>query len=76
VWATNGWLDKQLKAETRLPCNAHAFRGTFALILAKRGVNGLHIMRLGGWESMAVVERYTRSVEFDNSLKGYYPIVN
>jgi len=75
VWATNGWSDKRLKVKTGLPCNAHTFRGTFALILAKRGVDGLHIMRPGGWESMAMVERYARSIKFDDSLKLYTPII-
>ncbi|MFC1979937.1 helix-turn-helix domain-containing protein [Chloroflexota bacterium] len=37
----------------------------------KRGVDSLHIMRLGGWESLEMVERYTRSVSFQDSLKFY-----
>jgi hypothetical protein len=28
-------------------------------------------MRLGRWESMAMVERYTRSVRFEDSLRVY-----
>jgi len=27
-----------------------------------------HIMRLGGWESLDMVLRYTRSVKFEDSL--------
>jgi hypothetical protein len=30
-----------------------------------------HIMRLGGWETLDMVLRYTRSVKFDDSLKMY-----
>ena len=30
-----------------------------------------HIMRLGGWESLDMVLRYTRSVKFKESLKLY-----
>ena len=30
-----------------------------------------HIMRLGGWESLDMVVRYTRSVKFEDSLKLY-----
>jgi hypothetical protein len=37
----------------------------------KRGVDALHIKRLGRWESMAMVEHYTRSVRFEESLKLY-----
>ncbi len=79
IWGTNWYgieeMLKQLKARTRLPCNAHTFRRTFASILAKRGVDSLHIMRLGRWESIQMVERYTRSVRFEDSLKLYSPIV-
>jgi len=46
------------------------------LILAKRGVDSLHIQRLGRWESMAMVERYTRSVRFEDSLKMYSAVVS
>jgi len=56
--------------------NPHTFRRTFASILAKRGVDSLHIMRLGRWESIQMVERYTRSVRFEDSLKLYSPIVS
>jgi len=67
---------RRLMHETGLPCNAHTFRRTFASILAKRGVDSLHIMRLGRWESISMVERYTRSVKFEDSLKLYSAIVN
>jgi integrase/recombinase XerC len=80
IWDTNWYgieeMLKQLKAKTGLPCNAHTFRRTFASILAKRGVDSLHIMRLGRWESIQMVERYTRSVRFEDSLKLYSPIVH
>ena len=67
---------RRLMRDTGLPCNAHTFRRTFASILAKRGVDSLHIMRLGRWESISMVERYTRSVKFQDSLKLYSAIVN
>ena len=67
---------RRLMHDTGLPCNAHTFRRTFASILAKRGVDSLHIMRLGRWESISMVERYTRSVKFEDSLKLYTAIVN
>jgi integrase len=75
VWDLNRWgiieMLKALRFKTGLPCNAHTFRRTFASILARKGVDSLHIMRLGRWESIAMVERYTRSVKFDDSLKLY-----
>jgi site-specific recombinase XerD len=80
LWDINhnmiAWTLQQLKHDTGLPCNPHTFRRTFASILAKRGVDSLHIMRLGRWESMAMVERYTRSVKFEDSLKLYEAIVD
>ena len=67
---------RRLMRQTGLPCNPHTFRRTFASILAKKGIDSLHIMRLGRWESMAMVERYTRSVKFEDSLKLYEAIVS
>ncbi len=62
---------KRLKARTGLPCNAHTFRRTFASNLHRAGLDVEHIMRLGGWESLDMVLRYTRSVKFEDSLKLY-----
>ncbi len=80
IWGLKKWgiieMLKQLKVKTNLPCNPHTFRRTFASILAKRGVDSLHIMRLGRWESMSMVERYTRSVKFEDSMKFYAAIVS
>jgi len=64
----------RLKKRTGLPCNAHTFRRTFATVLAKRGIDSLHIMRLGRWESISMVELYTRSVKVEDSLKFYRAI--
>ena len=65
-----GMLER-LRDKTGLPCNPHTFRRAFASILAKKGIDSLHIMRLGRWESISMVERYTRSVKFEDSLKLY-----
>ena len=65
----------RLALKTGHPCNPHTFRRTFASILAKRGVDSLHIMRLGRWQSISMVDRYTRSVKFEDSLKLYSDIV-
>jgi integrase len=61
----------QLAKRTRLPCNPHTFRRTFASNLHRAGLDIEHIMRLGGWESLDMVVRYTRSVKFEDSLKLY-----
>ncbi len=40
-------------------------------LFAKRGMDSLQIMRLGRWESIATVERYTRGVGFEDNLRLY-----
>ena len=75
IWGIGKWdiedMLRGLRSKTGLPCNPHTFRRSFASILAKRGIDSLHIMRLGRWESIQMVERYTRSVRFEDSLKHY-----
>jgi site-specific recombinase XerD len=78
-WDVNAWgissMLQKLRLRTGLPCNPHTFRRTFASILAKREVDSLHIKRLGRWESVQMVERYTRSVQFEDSHKLYTAIM-
>ncbi|MFC1977182.1 tyrosine-type recombinase/integrase [Chloroflexota bacterium] len=80
IWGMNRWgivdMLQRLRTKTGLPCNPHTFRRTFASILAKKGIDSLHIMRLGRWESIQMVERYTKSVKFEDSLKLYSPIMD
>ncbi len=64
---------KRLEAATGLPCNPHTFRRTFACLLRKAGVDTMTIKDLGRWESLEMVQRYTRSVNFNQSLKFYKP---
>ena len=75
IWGIDKWdivdMLRGLRSKTGLPCNPHTFRRSFASILAKRGIDSLHIMRLGRWESIQMVERYTRSVKFEDSMKHY-----
>ena len=61
----------RLEKKTGLVCNPHTFRRTFASNLHRQGLDVEHIMRLGGWESLDMVLRYTRSVKFEESLKLY-----
>jgi site-specific recombinase XerD len=62
---------RRLKDRTGLPCNPHSFRRTFACLLRKAGVDCLVIKDLGRWESVEMVNRYTRSMTFHDSLKFY-----
>jgi len=61
----------RLQERTGLICNPHTFRRTFASNLHRAGLGVEHIMRLGGWESLDMVLRYTRSVRFEESLRLY-----
>lgn len=76
IWGINRrqiqWMLYALEKETGLKCNAHTFRRTFASNLHRKGMDIEHIMRLGGWESLDMVLRYTRSVKFEDSLKHYH----
>ncbi|MFC1862167.1 tyrosine-type recombinase/integrase [Chloroflexota bacterium] len=62
---------RRLEKATGLPCNPHTFRRTFACLLRKAGVDSMTIKDLGRWESLEMVQRYTRSVTFQDSLKFY-----
>jgi integrase/recombinase XerC len=77
IWGLNEWgitaMLKRLEAETGITCNPHTFRRTFACLLRKAGVDTLTIAQLGRWESLEMVQRYTRSVTFNDSLKFYKP---
>ena len=75
IWGLNYWgissMLRRLEDETGLPCNPHTFRRTFACLLRKAGVDTMTIKDLGRWESLEMVQRYTRSVTFHDSLKLY-----
>jgi len=75
IWGLNEWgiasMLRYLSAATGLPCNPHTFRRTFACLLRKAGVDTMTIKDLGRWESLEMVQRYTRSVTFEDSLKFY-----
>jgi site-specific recombinase XerD len=75
VWGINKQgiqtMLRRLETTTGLPCNPHTFRRTFACLLRKAGVDSMTIKDLGRWESLEMVQRYTRSVTFQDSLKFY-----
>jgi site-specific recombinase XerD len=75
IWSINGAgiqvMLKRLHEATGITCNPHSFRRAFASILLKSGIDSLDIKRLGRWQSLAMIDRYTRSVQFDDSLKHY-----
>jgi len=75
IWGVNEYgivsMLRRLEKTTGLPCNPHTFRRTFACLLRKAGVDSMTIKDLGRWESLEMVQRYTRSVNFQDSMKFY-----
>jgi len=75
IWGLNEWgiisTLRRLEAATGITCNPHVFRRTFASLLRKAGVDTMMIKDLGRWESLEMVQRYTLSVSFHDSLKFY-----
>ncbi len=75
IWGLNEWgivsTLRWLEKATGLPCNPHTFRRTFACLLRKAGVDTMTIKDLGRWESLEMVQRYTRSVTFQDALRFY-----
>ena len=75
IWGINQWgiasMLRRLEEQTGVPCNPHTFRRTFACLLRKAGVDSMTIKDLGRWESLEMVQRYTRSITFQDSLKFY-----
>lgn len=49
----------------------HTFRRTFACLLRQKGVDVLDIKDLGRWESIEMVQRYTRAFTFKDAMKHY-----
>ena len=75
IWGLNAWgitsMLRRLEAKTGITCNPHTFRRTFAVLLRKAGIDTMTIKELGRWESLEMVQRYTRSFSFQDSMKFY-----
>jgi site-specific recombinase XerD len=81
IWGLNIWgitsMLRRLEAKTGITCNPHTFRRTFAVLLRKAGIDTMTIKELGRWESLEMVQRYTRSFSFQDSMKFYKsPLAN
>ena len=75
IWGLNQWgiisMLRRLSDESGLPCNPHTFRRTFACLLRLAGLDVLTIKDLGRWESVEMVQRYTRSITFQDCMRLY-----
>jgi len=61
---------------TGIKCNPHSFTRGFACNLHRKGLSTLDIMRLGGWNDLSKVLRYTRSITLDDCLKHYQAVLD
>jgi len=79
IWGLNTWgvisMLRRLENGTGIPCNPHVFRRTFACLLRKVDLDIMTIKDLGRWESLEMVQRYTRTVTFRDSLKFYQSVL-
>ena len=66
----------KLSAKVGFPCNAHSFRRGFACNLHRKGLSTLSIMHLGRWSSLDMVQRYTKSINFDDCIELYQKATN
>jgi site-specific recombinase XerD len=65
---------KRLAKETGIPCNAHSFRRGFCVHQVKSGLSTRVVQALGGWEQISMVERYSKSLTFDDALSIYHKV--
>ena len=65
---------QRLSKETGIECNPHTFRRGFAMHNLKSGLSTRIVQALGGWESIVMVGRYSRSLSFEDALWVYHNV--
>ncbi len=65
---------QRLGKATGIRCNAHSFRRGFAVHNVKSGLSNKVIQSLGGWDTISMVENYSKSLGFDEALNLYRQI--
>lgn len=61
----------RLEKKVGFKANPHSYRRGFASLLEKRGLSDRIIQKLGGWESQAMVNLYTKSNQFADVQQHY-----
>ena len=62
---------QRLGKETGLKCNPHSFRRGFCVHQVKSGLSTRIVQALGGWDTISMVENYSKSLSFDEALNLY-----
>jgi len=65
---------KRLKADAGVQCNAHSFRRGFCIHQLKDGLSTRIVQALGGWDTISMVENYSKSLGFDEALELYHKV--
>jgi integrase/recombinase XerD len=63
---------QRLKTVSGVQCNAHSFRRGFCVHQVKSGLSTRVVQALGGWETISMVEKYSKSLTFDDALDIYH----
>jgi site-specific recombinase XerD len=62
---------RRLEEKTGIECNAHAFRRGFAIAQFKKGLSTKVVMKLGGWEDIKTVDKYSKQFSVEDALEQY-----
>jgi site-specific recombinase XerD len=65
---------RRLASETGIQCNPHSFRRGFCIHQIKSGLSTRIVQALGGWQSISMVEGYSRSLSFEDALQVYQSV--
>jgi integrase/recombinase XerD len=65
---------KRLSKKTGIKANPHSFRRGFCVHNLKSGLSTRIVQALGGWESIVMVERYSKSLSFNDALQVYHNV--
>ncbi len=62
---------RRLGQATGIKCNPHSFRRGFCVHQVKSGLSTRVVQALGGWDTIVMVEKYSKSLSFDEALSLY-----
>ncbi len=65
---------QRLGKNTGIRCNPHSFRRGFCVHQIKSGLSTRIVQALGGWDTISMVENYSKSLGFDEALNLYRQI--
>jgi len=62
----------RLEKETGITCNAHCFRRGFVINQLKQGLSTRVVQKLGGWQTIAMVEKYSEQLSEEDAPEQYH----